>query len=88
MDGAFAIYLISVNIFGFSLFASDKKRAQSGRGRIPEALLMFAALIGGCAGALAAMVFCHHKTRKPKFYIGVPLITAAYAVLAYLILKI
>lgn len=35
---------------------------------------MGAAVIGGSIGALFGMSIFHHKTRKPKFYIGIPLI--------------
>jgi len=31
-------------------------------------------IIGGAAGGLAAMYICRHKTKTPKFSIGVPLI--------------
>ena len=79
-------YIAFINIVAFILMASDKRRAKKKRGRIPEAALMFAALIGGCAGALLGMLAFRHKTKHPKFYIGVPLITAAYAALTLLLL--
>ena len=37
-------------------------------------LLLFLAVIGGSAGALAGMYIFHHKTLHKKFTIGVPLI--------------
>jgi len=76
-----------MNILAFILMTSDKRRAVKKRGRIPESLLLFTALVGGCAGSLMGMLISRHKTRHPKFYIGVPLITAAYTVLAVLLLK-
>ncbi|MFR8311759.1 MAG: DUF1294 domain-containing protein [Ruminococcus sp.] len=39
------------------------------------------AAIGGSAGALLGMQFFHHKTRKWKFRLGVPLILAAQLIL-------
>lgn len=79
-------YIIFINFAAFILMASDKRRAKKNRGRIPEAALMFFALIGGCLGALLGMLAFRHKTRHPKFYIGLPLITAAYAAIAVLLL--
>ena len=76
-----------INIIAFVLFAADKSRAKARRERIPESILMFSALLGGCIGSLGGMLICRHKTRKPKFYIGVPLVTAAYVALAYFIFK-
>ncbi|MFQ9879454.1 MAG: DUF1294 domain-containing protein [Ruminococcus sp.] len=39
------------------------------------------AAIGGSAGALLGMQFFHHKIRKWKFRLGVPLILAAQLIL-------
>lgn len=70
----FILYLILINAAAFILYGIDKKRAREGRWRIPEKILFGMAVIGGGAGALAGMSFFHHKTRKPRFYIGVPLL--------------
>lgn len=67
-------YLVAVNIITFLLYGEDKNRSRRHAWRIPEKTLLGAAVIGGSAGALLGMKFFHHKTRKPKFYIGVPLI--------------
>ena len=40
---------------------------------IPETTLLIAAVFG-VIGAFSGMHVFHHKTRKPKFYIGVPVI--------------
>ena len=47
----------------------------------PEAQLLAVAAIGGSAGALLGMQFFHHKIRKWKFRLGVPLILAAQLIL-------
>lgn len=73
---ALAIYLLLVNAAGFLLMHIDKQKAIRKKWRIPEATLMTVAALGGSIGALAGMYTFHHKTRHPKFYIGIPLILA------------
>lgn len=65
-------YLI-VNIIVFIMYGIDKYKATHMKWRIPEATLIGAAVFG-VFGALAGMYLFHHKTKKPKFYITVPVI--------------
>ena len=56
------------------MYGIDKWKAHRKQWRISEKMLLFLAVIGGSAGALAGMYICHHKTLHKKFTIGVPLI--------------
>ena len=76
------IYVIIINVVTFFIYGLDKSRAKAGQWRIPEAQLIFLAVIGGSVGALAGMKVFHHKTRKPKFYIGIPVIFAVQVLVA------
>ena len=76
------VYLVCVNLLTFAAFGVDKSRAQRGAWRISEGALMFLAAVGGSIGALAGMRAFHHKTRKPLFSIGVPVLLIAHAALA------
>lgn len=67
------VYLFAFNVVAFVAYAMDKSAAIRGAWRIPEKTLMLLATIGGSVGALAGMVLCRHKIRKPKFFLGVPL---------------
>lgn len=67
-------YLIIVNASGFLLMLMDKLQAKRGAWRIPESTLMTVALVGGSIGAIAGMYLVRHKTRHPKFFIGLPAI--------------
>lgn len=67
-------YLTIINAVGFSFMLVDKRRAQKKRWRIPEATLMGIAAIGGSVGSLAGMYLFRHKTKHPKFTIGIPVI--------------
>ena len=53
----------------------DKRKAIKNAWRIPEATLISVALLGGSLGCLMGMRIFRHKTRHPKFSVGLPLIT-------------
>ena len=76
------IYLLIINAAGFLLMRIDKGKARKNRWRIPEATLMTVAALGGSAGALLGMYLFRHKTRHPKFTLGIPLILAVQVVIA------
>lgn len=73
-----------MNFAAFAAFGLDKALAQNGGRRIREADLFFLAAIGGSIGAIAGMYVFRHKTLKPQFRLGLPIIlllqtfTAAY----------
>lgn len=74
-------FLVLINISTFWLFGSDKKRAERGDWRIPEKVLIAFSFFGGAAGACIGMRFFHHKTRKPLFSVGIPLLLVTQAVM-------
>ena len=78
-------YLILVNAAGFLLMLTDKLKAKAGAWRIPEATLMGIALVGGSIGAIAGMNLFRHKTKHPKFFIGLPVILALQIVIGLII---
>ena len=57
---------------------TDKHRAKRKLWRIPEAALLAVAALGGSFGMLIGMNAFHHKTKKPLFSLGVPLLMAAH----------
>lgn len=67
-------FIILMSLIAFAAFGVDKGRARSRRWRIPEAALLLLAIFGGSPGAWIGMLFFHHKTRKPKFAVGIPVI--------------
>ena len=70
---AFYSFLFVINIAAFALYAIDKRNAYYGLSRIPEAVLLGLAVIGGAYGAGAGMVLFRHKTLHKAFLITVPL---------------
>ena len=82
------LYFFTINALGFLLMLVDKHKARKNRWRIPEATLMGVAALGGSIGSLIGMYTARHKTKHPKFTVGIPLIlivqlTAAYFVYRY-----
>lgn len=79
-------YLLLINALSFVLMLVDKHKARKKRWRIPEATLMTAAALGGSIGSLAGMYLFRHKTKHPKFTVGIPVILAIQmAVIIYLV---
>lgn len=62
-----ALVLIAINGWTLLRFAQDKRAAVVGTRRIPEADLLFLAMIGGTPGAFWARHRYRHKTRKQPF---------------------
>ncbi len=60
-------WLVAISVITFLVFAYDKGMAKMGRGRVPEAVLLGLAAIGGSPGALVAMPVLRHKTAKQSF---------------------
>lgn len=71
------LYLSIINAAGLLIMFLDKQFAKLHTRRIPEAVLLGTGLSGGSLGIFLGMTLFHHKTRKPKFYISVPLMLAA-----------
>ncbi len=68
------IYIIIINIVGFFIMLIDKKKAEKSKWRIQEKTLLLISVFGGSIGTLVGMYVFHHKTKKARFYIGMPLI--------------
>ena len=68
----FLIIFLLINIVTFFVYYADKRKAQRGQWRIPESSLLLLAFFGGAVGAFLAMIIFHHKTRKLKFRLLVP----------------
>ena len=68
------IYLIVINILGFLIMGLDKHKAKMAERRIPENTLFTFTVLGGGIGTIAGMYVFHHKTKKMKFKVGMPLV--------------
>lgn len=79
------LYILSVNLGGFIAFFIDKKRAVRSKWRIPEVTLLTIALLGGAIGCYLGMKLFRHKTLKPLFYIGIPVIIVLQVVAFFIL---
>ena len=74
MNNTKIIYLIGINFLSFLLFGIDKYKAIKNQYRIPEKKLLLISMIGGSIGSILGMSIFHHKVKKLKFTIIIPLI--------------
>ena len=69
----FLIYSGSISLMTLIIYGVDKIRAKREKWRIPEKVLIELAFLGGAVGAAFGMLLFHHKVRKTKFRVCVPI---------------
>ncbi len=77
----FVFYLLIINALGFIIMSIDKRRARKNLWRIPERTLFAFAFLGGSFGVLMGIRLLRHKTRKPAFFVGIPVLFVIQVVL-------
>lgn len=78
-------YLAIINLAAFFICGWDKRLAKKQCRRVPEKTLLLFCALGGSPAFFIGMQVFHHKTRKPKFYLGVPAILLLQVIAAWLI---
>ena len=79
-------YFLTINVLTFIVYGVDKWKAQRGRWRVSETVLLGLAALGGSVGAWLAMQLFRHKTQKKKFRYGVPILFALQLAALYFFL--
>lgn len=69
------IYLVVINILGYSLMMIDKKRAIKHQYRISERTLWITAILFGALGLFIGMKNFRHKTKHASFKYGLPILS-------------
>ena len=82
------LYLLLINVLSSIIFAIDKRNSALNKRRVSEKNLLLLSIIGGSLAMLIMMHVIHHKTKKLKFSIGLPLIIVGQATVFLLFLKI
>lgn len=80
-------YLIIINTISLIIFGIDKYFAKKGLWRIKEITLILISIIGGSIGSIICMKIFHHKTLKPLFKYGIPLIIISQIILTYYLIN-
>ena len=75
------------NVIVMLVYGIDKLKAKKGSHRISEKRLIMLALFMGALGALCGMYLFRHKTLKPKFKFGVPVLLILNGVIIYGLVK-
>ena len=65
----YIIFIAVMSAAAFAAYGADKRKAIRHKKRLDESLLLGLSVMGGAAGALAAMRVFRHKTRKSYFWI-------------------
>ena len=63
----------------------DKHSAGKHRRRTPEKTLLLLACLGGSAAMYLTMLLIRHKTKHPKFMLGIPVIIAVQIIILWLL---
>lgn len=71
-----ALYMAAVSLVAIVLTYVDKCLARRDLHRIQEDTLMLWAGLGGAAAMLLSMLCFRHKTKHPKFMVGLPIMIA------------
>ena len=79
-------YLIIINLIAVIVTIHDKRAAVKGTWRVKENTLLLISALGGSPAMYLTMLLIRHKTRKPKFMVGIPLILIAELIIIYLVL--
>lgn len=73
---------VGCSLLTFFAYRHDKRQAEAGEWRVPEATLQGLALVGGWPGAFLAQRTLRHKTAKLSFQFTFWLIVLAYQYVA------
>ena len=85
------IYLAVISLISFIVTAWDKHCAKRDMWRVPEKTLLILSTLGGSVAMYITMKTIRHKTKHPKFMVGIPVIiflqAAVIAVLIYFLYR-
>jgi uncharacterized membrane protein YsdA (DUF1294 family) len=75
------LLLLIYNVVVCAIYAWDKRKAKRSEWRVSERTLLWLAAAGGGPGAMVGVFQLRHKSKKPKFTVGVSALTAAQGAL-------
>ena len=78
--------ILAWNLIVFAMMGIDKWKAIKNKRRISEFTLLLSSFAMGAIGGLAGMAVFHHKTKKAKFFLSVPMLFVLHITIAILIM--
>ncbi len=81
------IYFAVINIISVVVCCYDKIMAIKGKRRISEKALLNLSALGGGIAMYITMCLIRHKTKHPKFMVGIPVIIILQITVLLFILK-
>lgn len=81
MEQSILLYILVVNILTYILMWLDKQKARKNQYRIPERTFFLLSILGGAVGTLIGMRTFRHKTKHPRFTVGIPILIVLNIVL-------
>ena len=79
------VYYVIINMVLLVSMALDRVFGIKGERGIGVATLFIRCFLGGAVGGFAGMFACHHKTKKPQFYIIYAISFVLHAALLYFV---
>ena len=83
----FLVYLFIISLLAVFLTIRDKNAARKNTWRVKERTLLAVSVFGGSVAMLLTMLIIRHKSRHPKFMVGIPIIIMIQAVIGVLALS-
>lgn len=74
-------YFIIISAIGIFMTVKDKSASKFRGKRVPETNLMIVGFLGAAFPMFLTMNIIHHKTKHPKFMIGLPVAVALHIIL-------
>ena len=68
------IYIAAISLISIITTVWDKHCAKRDMWRVPEKTLIIMSILGGSVAMYATMKMIRHKTKHPKFMVGIPVI--------------
>ena len=78
-------WLVAANLTAVVATVWDKSCARQRTWRVPERILWLVSLLGGAVFTYVTMLLTRHKTKRPRFMYGLPVMILFQAALVYLL---
>ncbi len=82
-----AVWFSVCSVLGAGMAVHDKRAAIKGKYRVRESSLLLAGALGGALVMWLVMLVIHHKTRRLKFMLSLPLMALLHIAAVWLVVS-